>query len=123
MLTHGGLDEAPSFCGLSSKTARTRATSQPVFMSYKPLEIERGRSLQHLIETVTSLKDQGVAFKSLTEKIDTSTATGLWSFKSLGRSLSLSATSSKSAPWQAYKRRGPEAGKADGHAVTLHRAE
>src|SRR5215510_3934233 len=43
MLTHGGLDEAPSFCGLSSKTARTRATSQPVFMSYKPLEIERPR--------------------------------------------------------------------------------
>jgi DNA invertase Pin-like site-specific DNA recombinase len=35
-----------------------------------------GRSLQHLLETVTALKDQGVAFKSLTENIDTSTATG-----------------------------------------------
>ena len=32
-----------------------------------------GRSLKHLIETVTALKEQGVAFKSLTENIDTST--------------------------------------------------
>ena len=39
--THEDLDEAPSFRGLSSKTARTRAASQPVFMSYKLLEIER----------------------------------------------------------------------------------
>jgi len=35
-----------------------------------------GRSLKHLIETVTALKEHGVAFKSLTENIDTSTATG-----------------------------------------------
>src|ERR671937_58506 len=35
-----------------------------------------GRSLKHLIETVTSLKQQGIAFKSLTENIDTSSATG-----------------------------------------------
>ncbi len=35
-----------------------------------------GRSLKHLIETVTTLKGHGVAFKSLTENIDTSTATG-----------------------------------------------
>lgn len=35
-----------------------------------------GRSLKHLIETVTALKEQDVAFKSLTENIDTSTATG-----------------------------------------------
>jgi len=35
-----------------------------------------GRSLKHLIETVTLLQAQGVAFKSLTEHIDTSTATG-----------------------------------------------
>src|ERR1700741_4086133 len=31
-----------------------------------------GRSLKHLIETVAALKEQGVAFKSLTENIDTS---------------------------------------------------
>ena len=28
-----------------------------------------GRSLKHLLETVTALKDQGVAFRSLTENI------------------------------------------------------
>src|SRR5215510_14816119 len=43
-----------------------------------------GRSLQHLIATVTSLKDQGVAFKSLTENIDTSTATGNIVFQIFG---------------------------------------
>src|SRR2546423_2786331 len=32
-----------------------------------------GRSLKHLIETVTKLKEQGVSFKSLTENIDTAT--------------------------------------------------
>jgi len=53
--THRGLDEAPSFCGLSSKPARTRAASQPVFMSYKLLEIERrmfGEGAQLLIDLV-----------------------------------------------------------------------
>ena len=43
-----------------------------------------GRSLKHLIETVTMLKDQGVAFKSLTENIDTSTATGNLVFQIFG---------------------------------------
>jgi DNA invertase Pin-like site-specific DNA recombinase len=43
-----------------------------------------GRSLQHLIATVTGLKDQGVAFKSLTENIDTSTATGNLVFQIFG---------------------------------------
>src|SRR5919201_2676930 len=43
-----------------------------------------GRSLKHLIETVTKLKEQGVAFKSLTENIDTSTATGTLVFQIFG---------------------------------------
>ena len=43
-----------------------------------------GRSLKHLIETVTALKGQGVAFKSLTENIDTSTATGTLIFQIFG---------------------------------------
>jgi len=43
-----------------------------------------GRSLKHLIETVTTLKNQGVAFKSLTENIDTSTATGTLVFQIFG---------------------------------------
>src|ERR671938_826814 len=43
-----------------------------------------GRSLKHLLETVTKLKAQGVAFKSLTENIDTSTATGNLVFQIFG---------------------------------------
>ena len=43
-----------------------------------------GRSLKHLLETVTALKEQGVAFKSLTENIDTSTATGNLVFQIFG---------------------------------------
>jgi len=43
-----------------------------------------GRSLKHLIETVTMLKQQGVAFRSLTENIDTATATGNLVFQIFG---------------------------------------
>src|SRR5919108_639860 len=43
-----------------------------------------GRSLKHLIETVTMLKERGVAFKSMTENIDTSTATGNLVFQIFG---------------------------------------
>jgi DNA invertase Pin-like site-specific DNA recombinase len=35
-----------------------------------------GRSLRHLIDTVTSLNDRGVGFKSLQENIDTTTSGG-----------------------------------------------
>src|SRR4051794_24101095 len=35
-----------------------------------------GRSLPHLLATVTGLKDRGVAFRSLTERIDTTTPQG-----------------------------------------------
>jgi len=43
-----------------------------------------GRSLPHLIETVTALQGQGVAFQSLTENIDTSNATGQLVFHIFG---------------------------------------
>jgi DNA invertase Pin-like site-specific DNA recombinase len=43
-----------------------------------------GRSLKHLIETVTALKQQGIDFKSITENIDTSTATGQLVFHIFG---------------------------------------
>ena len=43
-----------------------------------------GRSLKHLIETVTALKQQNIAFKSITENIDTSTATGQLVFHLFG---------------------------------------
>jgi DNA invertase Pin-like site-specific DNA recombinase len=43
-----------------------------------------GRSLKHLIETVTKLQDQKIAFKSITENIDTSTTTGQLVFHIFG---------------------------------------
>lgn len=43
-----------------------------------------GRSLPHLIETVTELEQRGVAFRSLTESIDTSTAGGRLIFHVFG---------------------------------------
>jgi len=43
-----------------------------------------GRSLTHLIETVTALERQHIAFKSITENIDTATATGQLVFHIFG---------------------------------------
>ena len=43
-----------------------------------------GRSLKHLIETVTKLQEQRIAFKSITENIDTATATGQLVFHLFG---------------------------------------
>src|SRR5664279_3771929 len=43
-----------------------------------------GRSLKHLIETVTLLKEKGISFKSLTENIDTSTSGGKLIFHIFG---------------------------------------
>jgi DNA invertase Pin-like site-specific DNA recombinase len=43
-----------------------------------------GRSLRHLIDTVQALHDQGVAFRSLTESIDTSTPGGKLIFHVFG---------------------------------------
>ena len=43
-----------------------------------------GRSLQHLIETITALNDKGIGFKSLTEQIDTTTSGGKLIFHIFG---------------------------------------
>jgi DNA invertase Pin-like site-specific DNA recombinase len=42
------------------------------------------RSLTHLIETVNHLATQGIAFRSITEQIDTSSATGKLTFHIFG---------------------------------------
>ena len=48
-------------------------------------ELERlGRSLPHLIETVTSLVTHGVGFRSITEAIDTTTPSGRLVFHLVG---------------------------------------
>jgi DNA invertase Pin-like site-specific DNA recombinase len=43
-----------------------------------------GRSLKHLIETITTLERQGIGFKSLTENIDTTTSGGKLIFHIFG---------------------------------------
>src|SRR3982751_5616017 len=43
-----------------------------------------GRSLRHLIDTVTDLQEQGIGFKSLTESIDTTTSGGKLVFHIFG---------------------------------------
>ena len=76
-----------------------------------------GRSLKHLIETVTTLKEQGISFKSLTEHIDTSTPGGKLIFHIFGalaefeRDLIRERTK---AGLQAARARGRIASRADG---------
>ena len=43
-----------------------------------------GRSLAHLIETINSLKERNIAFKSITEGMDTSTSSGELMFHIFG---------------------------------------
>ncbi len=43
-----------------------------------------GRSLKHLIETITTLHDRGIGFKSITENIDTTTSGGKLVFHIFG---------------------------------------
>jgi DNA invertase Pin-like site-specific DNA recombinase len=43
-----------------------------------------GRSLRHLIDTITALDERGVGFKSLTENIDTTTSGGKLVFHIFG---------------------------------------
>jgi DNA invertase Pin-like site-specific DNA recombinase len=43
-----------------------------------------GRSLPHLIETITSLNNRGIGFKSITESIDTTTSGGKLIFHIFG---------------------------------------
>jgi DNA invertase Pin-like site-specific DNA recombinase len=73
----GTKEERP---GLSQALSHLRAGDTLVVWRLDRL----GRSLKHLIETVTALKQQGIAFKSITENIDTLTATGQLVFHIFG---------------------------------------
>jgi DNA invertase Pin-like site-specific DNA recombinase len=66
--------------GLSQALSHLRAGDTLVVWRLDRL----GRSLTHLIETVTALKQQGIAFQSITEHIDTATATGQLVFHIFG---------------------------------------
>lgn len=66
-----GLDKAISFCRKGDTLVVWKLDRM-------------GRSMSHLIETVQSLEKKGVGFQSLTEKIDTNTASGRLIFHLFG---------------------------------------
>ncbi|MBV9579387.1 MAG: recombinase family protein [Chloroflexi bacterium] len=66
-----------------------------------------GRSLRHLIDTITDLQQRGVGFRSLQEQIDTTTPSGKLIFHIFG------AMSSKVRwPWSIRSALGPRNGPA-----------
>ena len=71
-----------------------------------------GRSLRHLVDTITGLADRGIGFRSLQEAIDTTTPAASLSFMSSPPWPSSNATSSASAPPPAWPRPGPGAAAA-----------
>jgi hypothetical protein len=68
-----------------------------------------GRSLRHLVDTVTSLAERGVGFRSLQEAIDTTTPAASSSSTSSPPWPSSNAISSANAPAPDWPRPGPGA--------------
>ncbi|HVF00512.1 MAG TPA: recombinase family protein [Rubrobacteraceae bacterium] len=68
----------------------------------------RGRSLHHLIDTVTELQEKGIGFKSLTESIDTTTSGGRLVFNIFASLAGLSGRFSGSEHKQGFSLPGPE---------------
>ena len=68
-----------------------------------------GRSLRHLIDTITDLQQRSVGFRSLQEQIDTTTPGGKSSSTSSVRLRSSSAISSGSARWPVLRQHEPAA--------------
>src|SRR3954471_20100981 len=66
--------------GLSEALSHLRAGDTLVVWRLDRL----GRSLRHLIDTVTGLQERGIGFKSLTESIDTTTSGGRLVFNIFG---------------------------------------
>jgi hypothetical protein len=74
-----------------------------------------GRSLRHLVGTVTGLAERGVGFRSLQESIDTTTPAASWCSTCSPRWPSSNATWSASAPAPAWLPPAPVAATAAGH--------
>jgi DNA invertase Pin-like site-specific DNA recombinase len=73
-----------------------------------------GRSLRHLVDTVTRLAERGVGFRSLQEAIDTTTPAASSSFMSLPLWPSSNATSSANGPAPGWPRPGPAGARVAG---------
>ena len=74
-----------------------------------------GRSLRHLVGTVTGLAERGVGFRSLQESIDTTTPAASWCSTWSRPWPSSNATWSASAPAPAWLPPGPAAATAVAH--------
>ena len=87
-----------------------------------------GRSLQHLIDTVTSLDERGIGFRSLQENLDTTTSGGRLVFHIFGalaqfeRELIRERTLAGLASARARGRRGGRPKKLDDKKVTMARS-
>jgi DNA invertase Pin-like site-specific DNA recombinase len=90
-LLAAGVDERNLFEGRIAGSRDDRASLTKELAFVKPgdclvvWKLDRlGRSLPHLLTTVTDLKNRGVAFRSLTEQMDTTTPQGEFLFHIFG---------------------------------------
>jgi DNA invertase Pin-like site-specific DNA recombinase len=90
-LLSAGVDERHLFEDHASGSRSDRAGLAKVLAFLRPgdclvvWKLDRlGRSLPHLLDTVTNLKARGIAFRSLTEQMDTTTAQGEFLFHVFG---------------------------------------
>lgn len=86
-----GVDERHLFEDRASGSRDNRAGLEKALAFLKPgdclvvWKLDRlGRSLSHLLATVNELKDRGIAFRSLTEQMDTTTPQGEFLFQVFG---------------------------------------
>jgi DNA invertase Pin-like site-specific DNA recombinase len=80
-----------------------------------------GRSLRHLIETVTDLRDRGVGFQSLQEAINTTTSGVKLIVHVFGAPAEFARDIIRGGPSRASPRRGPAGGRAAGPATLMTR--
>jgi hypothetical protein len=75
-----------------------------------------GRSVKDLLDFAGGLSDSGIGFISLTDAIDTTTASGRFFFNVMASWPRWSGSSWSNVPRPAYGRRGNKAGLADANA-------